>query len=421
MKSKSPSMSFPLFIARRLFRGEGGGRRASRPAVVIAQTGIAVGLAVMLVAVSVVVGFKSEVRDKIVGFGAHLQVGSLAQMRPYEPVPIGVDTALRRSLAALPGVARVQRFSLRPGLVKTADAFQGMLLKGLGPEYDTCFWHRHLVAGSLPAFSDTAASGRVAVSRALADRLELHVGDRLDTYYIDDAVRVRRLTVAAIYETHFAEYDNLFLLTDLYTVNRLNGWQPDQAGGLELMLSDGVSLEDATWTVGSLLEGRTDRYGEAYAVHNVEQLNPALFAWLGVLDVDIWVILVLMMGVAGFTIISGLLILIIERTPMIGTLKALGADNGAVRRVFLWLSVFLIGRGMLWGNAVGLGLCLLQQATGFATLDAATYYMDKVPVAFNLWYIVGLNVGTLVVAVAMLVGPSCLVSHIRPADSMRYE
>ena len=296
-----------------------------------------------------------------------------------------------------------------------------MVLKGIGEEYDTRFWQRHLVEGEWPAFSDSLSSGRVVLSRALADKLVLELGDKLDTYYIEDEVRVRRLTVAGIYETHFAEYDNLFLFTDLHTVNRLNGWAPDQVGGVEILLEDYEALDAAIWEVGTLLEGREDRHGARYVAHGVEQLNPALFAWLDILDVDIWVILVLMMGVAGFTIISGLLILIIERTAMIGTLKSLGADDRTVRRVFLWLSVLLIGRGMVWGNVVGLGLCLAQRLTGFLTLDAATYYMDRVPVVINGWYVLLLNIGTLVASVLMLVGPSCLIARIRPADSMRYE
>ncbi len=414
-------MSLPFFLAFRLYRGTSGSHRASRPAVLIAKTGIAIGLAVMLVAVSVVVGFKGEVREKIVGFGGHVQVTNLQQMQPTEPLPIGVDGALVEELAALPGVEHVQRFSLKPGLVKTADAFQGVVLKGIGQDYDTDFWRWHLVEGEFPAFGDSASSGRVVISQVLADRLQLETGDKLDTYYIENEVRVRRLTVAGIYETHFAEYDNLFLFTDLYTVNRLNRYESDQAGGLELLLKDYGALDAVTWDAGTLLEGREDRYGARYAAHSVEQLNPALFAWLDILDVDIWVILVLMMGVAGFTIISGLLILIIERTAMIGTLKSLGADNGTVRRVFLWLSVFLIGRGMVWGNVIGLGLCLLQWLTGIFALDAGTYYMDRVPVAFNGWYILALNIGTLLASVLMLVGPSCLIARIQPADSMRYE
>ena len=414
-------MSLPLFIARRLYRGEQDKRWVSRPAVLIAKLGIAIGLAVMLIAVSVVTGFKKEVRDKIVGFGGHIQVTNLAQMQLYEPLPVGVDEALLNQLAAMPGVKHVQRFSYKPGLVKTADAFQGMVLKGIAPDYDTRFLQQYLVEGELPNFSDSLSSNSVVISQALAGKLKLKLGDKLDTYYIEDEVRARRLKVAGIYRTNFSEYDNLFLFTDLHTVNRLNGWQKDQAGGLEILLKDYAQLEDATWEIASFLEGHADRYGARYTARNVEQLNPAIFSWLDILDVDIWVILVLMMGVAGFTMISGLFILIIERTPMIGTLKALGADNPTIQKVFLWLSAFLIGRGMLWGNAVGIGLCLLQHWTGFAALDAETYYMDTVPVAFNAGYLLLLNGGALAATVLMLVGPSFLISHIRPADSIRYE
>ena len=414
-------MSLPLFIARRLYRGEQDKRWVSRPAVLIAKLGIAIGLAVMLIAVSVVTGFKREVRDKIVGFGGHIQVTNLAQMQLYEPLPVGVDEALLNQLAAMPGVRHVQRYSYKPGLVKTADAFQGMVLKGIAPDYDTRFLQQYLVEGDLPNFSDASSSNSVVISQALAGRLKLKLGDKLDTYYIEDEVRARRLKVVGIYRSNFSEYDNLFLFTDLHTVNRLNGWQKDQAGGLEIQLKDYDQLEDATWEIASLLEGHPDRYGAQYTARNVEQLNPAIFSWLDILDVDIWVILVLMMGVAGFTMISGLFILIIERTPMIGTLKALGANNLTIQKVFLWLSVFLIGRGMLWGNVVGIGLCLLQHWTGFAALDAETYYMDTVPVSLNVWLLLLLNIGTLVASVLMLIGPSYLIARIHPANSMRYE
>lgn len=414
-------MSLSLFIALRLYRGEQGARQASRPAVLIAKAGIAVGLAVMIMAVCIIVGFKSEVRDKIVGFGGHIQVNNLEQMQPYEPVPIGTEADLTDALEAFPDVEHVQRYSVKPGMVKTADTFQGMVLKGLGQDYDTGFLRAHLTEGEFPAFSDSASSNRVVISQSVAERLDLHVGDKLDAYFIEDEVRIRRPQVVGIYRTGFSEYDNLFLFTDLYTVNRLNAFRPGQAGGLEIRLKDYSRLEQATWDVASFLSTRTDRDGAEYTARNVEQLNPSLFAWLGILDVNIWVILALMTGVAGFTMICGLLILIIERTSMIGILKSLGADNGTIRQVFLWLAVFLIGRGMLWGNAIGLGLCLLQALTGVFTLDAETYYMDTVPVAFHAGYLLLLNVGTLLVSVGMLVGPSYLIACIRPADSMRYE
>ena len=415
-------MSLSLFIARRIYRERGSRRQASRPAVLIAMAGIAIGLTVMIVAVSIIVGFKSEVRHKVAGFSSHLRISGLEAVGAYESNPVVADDSLMALLAHYPKVKHVQRYSVKPGMLKTDTDFLGMMLKGVGQEYDLDFLREHLVEGEIPQFSDSASSGRVLISRAMAGKLKLKLGDKLDTYYIDqDEVRARRLQVAGIYETNFSEYDNLFILSDLYLVNRLNRWKSCQVSGLEVELRDYAEMEEATWEIGADLDGYADVYGAEYCVRNVEQLNPQLFAWLGILDVNVWVILALMTGVAGFTMISGLLIIIIERTSMIGLLKALGAGNGLVRRVFLWFSVFLIGKGMVWGNVFGLGFYCLQRFTGVFKLDPVTYYMATVPVSLNLWFLLALNVGTFVVSLLMLVGPSFLIARIRPAASLRYE
>jgi lipoprotein-releasing system permease protein len=413
-------MSLAYFIARRLYRDTDGGRKVSRPAVLIALTGIAVGLAVMIATVAIVTGFKSEVRDKIVGFGAHIQISNLNASRSYESLPVQTDSQLT-ALAQLPQVGHVERFSTKLGMIKTDDDFQGIVLKGVGQEFDPTFFRQHLTAGEVPQFTDTAATNRVLISQHLADRLRLALGDRIDIYFLQIDIRVRRLTIAGIYQTHFYEYDNLFLLTDIYTVNRLSGWKADQAGGIEVTLRDYGRLKEAAWEIGTRLEGRTDAYGQSYVVQDIEQLTPQIFAWLDILDVNIWVILILMIGVAGFTIVSGLLIIIIERTSMIGVLKSLGADNTLVRRVFLWFALFLIGKGMVWGNVIGLGFYAVQHWLGVFKLDPTKYYMDTVPVLFNVWYFLLLNVGTLLVAVLMLIGPSYIITRIHPAQSMRYE
>lgn len=414
-------MNLPFFIAHRIYRDNDSGKRVSRPAVLIAMTGIAIGLAVMVIAVFIIAGFKEEVRNKIAGFGAHIQISGLEAVNMYDAVPVVADDSLMKLVSGYPDVKHVQRYSINPGMVKTDDAFQGMILKGIGPEYDVSFFHEHLLEGRLPQFSDSVASNEVLVSRSLADKLKLSLGDKIDTYYIEEEVRARRLEITGIYQTNFSEYDNLYLLTDLYLVNRLNKWESGQASGLELSLNDYNCLYETTWQIASDLNGYTDQYGKEYCVRNIEQLNPQVFAWLGILDVNIWVILVLMVGVAGFTMVSGLLIIIIERTSMIGILKSLGADNTTIRKVFLWFSVFLIGRGMLWGNVIGMGFYFLQHYTGVFKLDPETYYMDTVPVSFNIWAFVLLNVGTLLVSVLMLLGPSYLITRIRPANSMRYE
>lgn len=414
-------MDLSRFLALRIYRDSEPGKQASRPAVLIATIGVAIGLAVMIIAVSVIIGFKSEVRDKIAGFGAHIQVTNSDAARSYETRPIAVTDSMLAALAAYPEVKHVQRYSTKPGMIKTDDAFQGMVLKGVGPEYDPAFFRRHLLEGEFPSFSDSASTNRVVISRAIADKMKLKLGDKIDTYYIQDDVRARRLKVVGIYRTNFSEYDNIFLLTDLYMVNRLNKWEPDQVSGVEMQLHDYDNLEAATYEIAAEVSRRPDRNGEEYAVRDIEQLNPQIFAWLDILDVNIWVILILMIGVAGFTMVSGLLILIIERTSMIGILKSLGADNFTIRKLFLWLAVFLIGKGMLLGNAIGLAFYFIQKWFRLFRLDPETYYMDTVPVSFNLWIFLLLNAGTLLASVLMLLGPSYLITRIHPANSMRYE
>ena len=415
-------MNWKLFIAHRIYRSNEGGREVSKPAVRIAMWGIAVGLAVMIVAVAVVIGFKHEVRDKVVGIGSDITVTNFDAQKSYETVPVSASDSLLDVLRSTEGVKHVQRYSTKPGMIMTDDNFLGMVLKGVSQEYDWTFLSKHLQEGEIPAFSDTASTNRTLISRTIANKLHLKTGDKLYTYYIDgEKVRARRLEVSGIYQTNFSIYDDLFLLTDLYTVNRLNSWKPDQVSGIEVEVEDYGLLQPIKENIREKVDMQKDRYGSTYYVTTVEESNPQIFAWLDLLDMNVWVILILMTGVAGFTMISGLLIIILERTNMIGVLKALGADNLAIRKVFLSFSVFLIGRGMLWGNLIGLAFVGVQSFFRPFKLDPATYYVDSVPVEFNLWWWILLNVCTLIVSVLMLVGPSYLIAHIHPAKSIKFE
>lgn len=416
-------MNWKLFIARRIYqtKEKEGHKNVSKPAVRIAMAGIAIGLAVMIISVAVVIGFKHEVRDKVIGLGADILVTSLDEAQSYQATPIVGDDSLMTALGALPNVKHIQRYATKPGMIMTGDNFQGIVLKGIGQEYDTLFLHRHLLAGEIPAFTDSVSSNQVLVSKTIADRLGIGVGDKLNTYYLENNIRARRLTVAGIYQTNFSSYDDLFLLTDLRTVVRLNNWQEGQTGGLEIQVTDYALLGDTNERILSTLEGKVDKYGGRYYSQTVEEVYPQIFAWLDLLDLNVWVILILMIGVAGFTMISGLLIIILERTNMIGVLKALGADNTAIREVFLSFAVFLIRRGMLWGNVIALACCGVQYFFRIIKLDPAVYYVDAVPVELNIWVWLLLNVGTLLVSVLMLVGPSYLISRIHPARSIRFE
>lgn len=415
-------MDWKLFVARRIYRSKEGEKEVSKPAILIATWGIAIGLAVMIVAVAVVVGFKHEVRDKVVGLGSDITITHFDALKSYETIPVMMEDSLMNDLQATEGVKHVQRYSTKPGMIMTDDNFLGMVLKGVAQEYDWTFLRKHLLEGEIPVFSDSASTNRTLISRTIANKLNIHTGDKLYTYYIEgENVRARRLEVAGIYQTNFSLYDDLFLLTDLHTVNRLNNWKGDRVSGVELEVVDYDRLEDVKENIREKVDLQVNRYGNTYYTQTVEENNPQIFAWLDLLDMNVWVILILMTGVAGFTMISGLLIIILERTNMIGILKAVGADNLAIRKIFLSFSVFLIGRGMLWGNLIGLAFVVVQSQFRLFKLDPATYYVDSVPVEFNVWWWVLLNVCTLLVSVLMLVGPSFLITRIHPAKSIRFE
>lgn len=376
-----------------------------------------------MLSVAIALGFKQEVRDKVVGFGAHIQVANFSRTDVYETRPVVGSDSIRQVIRqSSPGVKHIQRFAIKPGMLKTEDNFQGIILKGIAQEYDTTFLANHLVEGRIPHFTDSVASGEVLVSRQVADKMGLHVGDKINTYYIEKNVRARRFTISGIFQTNFTEYDDRFFITDLYTASRLNNWKDrDLVSGMELQILPDASLEQCADEVASVINRQTDRYGNAYLAQSIEQLYPSIFAWLEVLDTNVVVILVLMLGVAGFTMISGLLILILERTNMIGILKALGAPDITIRRIFLYFSAFLILKGMFWGNLIGISLCLAQKYGGIVHLDPKTYYVEVVPVLIDVPLLLLLNLFTLLVSVLMLVGPSLLISRIKPVKAIRFE
>lgn len=414
-------MNLNLFIARKLFRERGDVVKVSRPAILIAIAGVAIGLAVMIVSVCVVLGFKREISAKVSGFGSHVQILNYASVATNSPQPIQLTDSLADVVRGVPGVVHIQRFCNKEGILKTDEEFKGIMLQGVGPEFDSTFLASHLEEGEFPAFSDTASTGRIVISRQVADDLRLGVGDKVYAYFFENSVRTRRFTVSGIYCTHLEEFDNSLVFTDLYTCNRLNAWQPDQYSGLEVKTEN---LERSTQVADELVghfNRQTDAYGESYIVMTVQELYPQMFAWLDLLDVNVWVILALMVAVAGFTMVSGLLIIILERTNFIGVMKALGATNRSIRHIFLYFAVMVIGQGLFWGNAFGVGLVLLQKYAGVFRLDASTYYVDTVPVALHWGYVLAINAATLVICVLSLIVPSFLVSRIHPAKSIRFE
>lgn len=415
-------MNFPLFIARKINGNEDKDRKVSKPAICIAMLGVAIGLAVMIVSVCVVLGFKHTIRDKVVGFGSHITVANFNSFQRSENYPIVVNDSLKHTLMQTQGVHHVQRYAYTQGILKTDDDFLGVMLKGVGSDFDSTFIHQNMVAGSIPAFSDVKSQQKILLSKAIAEKLDLKVGDRIYAYFVNEqGVRTRRFTISGIYETNLKQFDSQICFTDLYTTNKLNGWQPEQCSGAEVQVNDFEQLDAVALNILNKVKGKTDRYGDSYSTATIMEQNPQIFSWLDLMDLNVWIILALMVSVAGVTMISGLLIIILERTQMIGIMKAMGTKNAQIRHIFLWFATFIIGKGLLWGNLVGLGLVFLQKYTGLVTLDPKTYYVSTVPVELNVLLILALNLATLLICVFVLIAPSYLISHIHPAKTMHYE
>lgn len=414
-------MNLELFIAKRIHFSKEGNRQVTPPAVRIAIIGIALGLAVMILSVAIIVGFKKEVRNKVIGFGSHIQITNFDNNASFESTPIAISDSLLEGLRSFPGIRHVEAYATKPGILKTDSDFQGIILKGIDADFDWTFFRNNLKEGEVFTVQPRKTTNQVIISRYLSDLMKLGVGDSFLSYFVGEDIRARKFHIAGIYDTGFEDYDKYFILTDIKQVRRLNGWDKDQVSGLELLVDDYDRLDQITEDLYFQLAEQQDRTGNTYYARSIKELNPMIFEWLNVLDVNVVVILILMLAVAGFTMISGLLIVILERTNMIGILKALGQTNASIRKIFLYISFFLIGKGMLWGNVIGIILCLIQSHFRIISLDPSIYYLDAVPIDLNLLSLFLLNAGTLCAAMLMMLGPSYLIMKIDPAKSIRFE
>lgn len=414
-------MSLELFIARKIHFSKEGGRQVTPPAVRIAMIGIALGLAVMILSVAIVIGFKKEVRNKVIGFGSHIQITNLDNNSSYESKPIAVSDTLLNDLRAFPGIRHVEPFATKWGILKTDDDFQGIVLKGVDADFDWTFFKDNLKEGELFTIQPDKNSTDVIISQYISNLMGLKVGDSFLAYFVQDDIRARKFHITGIYETGFLDYDKLFVIADIKQIRRLNGWDKDQVSGLELLVDDYDRLDPVAEDIYFDLAERQDRTGNSFYARSIKELNPMIFNWLDILDINVVVILALMLAVAGFTMISGLLIIILERTNMIGILKALGQNNASIRKIFLYVSFFLIGKGMLWGNLIGVSLCVIQSYFHIIRLDPTIYYLDAVPIDISILSLVLLNIGTLAASMLMMFGPSFLITKIDPAKSIRFE
>ena len=416
-------MNLPFFIAQRLIKGRREGASFSRPINVIAIVGISVGLAVMILSVSILTGFKQQIRDKIVGFGSHIQILNYDSNISFETAPISTNQEFLPEIRALEGIKHIEVFATKAGIIKTDEDIQGVVLKGVGSDFDWDYFKSNMVDGDVFMVTDTAEfpGTKVVISKLISDMLNLKTGDSFAMHFIQDPPRMRKFTVSGIYETSLEEFDKIYLFCDIGQIRRLNGWADDQVSGFEIFIDDFNRLDEMTYKVMDAVGYMISENESNVRVTSIKTRYPQIFEWLNFQDLNVIVIIILMLLVAGFNMISGILILILEKTNMIGVLKALGSENRTIRRIFLYQAAYLIGKGLLWGNLTGIGLALLQLRTGIISLNPASYFIKTVPINLDVMHLALLNIGTMAAIILMLLIPSQLVSRIVPVKAIKYE
>lgn len=413
-------MNLELFIAKRLVSGKEGKGSVSRSLVKITTFGISLGLSVMIIAVAVVTGFKNEITHKVIGFGADLQIENLDNNDSYETKPIAVNQDFIGDIKKLPRVENIQQVGIKAGIIKTKGEFQGIVLKGVDTDYNWSFFKKNLIEGSIPRINKDSTSNQLLISKSVANLLKLSTGDDVALFFIQEPVRFRRMKIIGIYETGLEEFDKVYAITDIKQIKQLNDWSIDQITSFEINITDFDEIQNVKNQISSIMGVNIQPDGSALHVTSIVDKYPQIFDWLNLQNLNVWIILTLMLIVAGFNMISGLIILILDRTKMIGLLIAMGAQHINIRKIFIYQSGFLILRGMLWGNLIGLGICAMQYFFKIVKLEQSSYFINSVPINFSILHIFLLNAGTLTAILLMLIIPSLIIAKINPDVTLRY-
>jgi len=388
----------------------------SKPIVRLGIFSVALGLSVMILSVAIVTGFQKEIRDKVIGFGAHIQVTSYEVSSSYEASPISTHQPFYPLIDSIDDIRHIQVYANKAGILKTADQIEGVMLKGIGSDFDWSYFNDKIIEGNTFKVADNNVTNQVIISRSLASRLKLKVDDPLRMYFINNdelQPRGRKFTISGIYETGLEEFDKLYVIGDIGHIRKLNNWKDDEVGGFEILIDDFNRIDAIQELVNGLV-------GYNLKAQSIRDIQPQIFDWLALHDMNVIIIIALMVLVAGITMISTLLILILEKTNMIGTLKALGTKNLSVRMIFIYNAVYIIGLGMVWGNILALGLSFLQLETGILTLNQESYYVSEVPVNLQFIHYLLINIGTLLVCTLMLVIPTFIITKITPVKAIRF-
>ena len=397
-------------------RGDRNSKKFTQPIIKISIAAIALGLTVMIIALSIVSGFQREIRNKVIGFGGHIQITKYDSQNTYEATPIDKNQAFYPSLDTVEGIKHIQVFATKAGIIKTNEDIYGVIVKGIGSDFDWSFFNDKLKQGN-PILIDTAnPNNDIIISQTIANKMNIKLHDKMFLYFIqtDGQLRPKDFIVKGIYQSGLEQFDNIYVITDIAHIQKRNNWSNNLIGGFEVIID---KYEDLT----KIDEFVYDHIGYDLYSSTILDKNPDIFNWLELQDINVMIIIILMVLVAVINIVSALLILILERTNMIGILKALGMPNWNVRKVFLYNALNLIIKGLVIGNIVGIGLCLLQLQFGFLKLPEESYYVSEVPIKLNLYSIIILNIGTLIVCFLMLILPSYVITKISPVKAIRFD
>lgn len=405
-------MKFERFIASRILKKDRD--NFSRPIIRISTVAVALGIAIMLMAVSIVTGFQKEVSHKVTGFASHIRVVSYDNNKSWEVNAIPREQDFVPKLNKDEGIKHIQVFGLKAGIMKHDEQILGTILKGVENDFNWKFIEKSLAKGDTLKLQDSVKSDKIIISKYHADKLRLDTGESVLMYFVEDPPRYRKFDIAGIYKSGLQEMDRRFVLCDLRHVQSLNNWNENQIAGYEIFLKDLSELQEYT-------EKIYETTGFNLKVKNIRMLYPQIMDWLNMLDTNVIVILTLMLLVSAITMVSTLLILILEKTNMIGILKAMGTKDKSIRKVFIFNALHIIGRGMFWGNFIGLGILLIQKLTGIITLDESTYYMAVAPVNFDLLHILMVNAGTILICFLFLLMPSYLITKISPVNAIKFD
>lgn len=417
-------MNTELFIARKLFFSPKGKNNLSSRILTIGVGGVAFGMIVMIISLAVFAGFKTEIRNKVSGFSSHIQLVNFDSNNSFESLPVENDPPFLSEIKSLPAVKYLQQFATKPGILQTKEDFHGIVLHGVATDYNWSFFEKHLVEGKLPAFSTSETSNQILISEKVAALLQLKLEDAVYAHFLDERSSrslPRKFSIVGIYNTSLEEFDKTMVICDIKQVQRLYRWKKNQITGFEIYLNDFSEIEPVTWNIRNIASKYFKEGNTIYRTQNIYQKNPQIFGWLSMIDVNIWVLLSLITAVVGINMISALLVLILEKTNFIGLLKSIGARNISIRKVFIYLATFLIGRGLIWGNIIGITLCILQQQFGLIPLDPEFYYLKTVPILIQPLAIVILNITTILIIVLMLIVPSLYISKLSPEKTLRFD